>query len=58
MRDIDRTVSEIPGLEGPTLVEDALDAAIARAERQPGYAGPVPPTRPAAEAELAGATVG
>lgn len=58
VRDIDRTVSKIPGLEGLTLVEDALDAAIARAERQPGYAGPVPPTGPAAEAKLVAAAVG
>jgi rubrerythrin len=39
LREIDRTVSEIPGLEGLTLLEDVLDEAIERARRRPGYAG-------------------
>ena len=34
VRDIDRSVSELPGLEGLTLVEDALEAAIERARRR------------------------
>jgi hypothetical protein len=39
MRDIDRTVQEIPGLEGLTLLEDFLDAALDRAHRNPGWGG-------------------
>jgi hypothetical protein len=42
IREIDRTVSEIPGLEGLTLLEDVLDRAQDRAARQPGYAGVAP----------------
>jgi len=38
-REIDATIAEIPGLEGLTLLEDALDAALARAAALPGYAG-------------------
>jgi hypothetical protein len=38
-REIDRTIAELPGLEGLTLIEDALDVALARAARAPGYAG-------------------
>ncbi len=30
MREIDATVSDIPGLEGLTLLEDTLDATLAR----------------------------
>jgi rubrerythrin len=37
--EIDATISELPGLEGLTLLEDALDAALERAARRPGYAG-------------------
>ena len=55
MRSIDRSVSELPGLEGLTLLEDVLDAAVARRERQPGYAGSVLAPRPAAQAEPAAA---
>ena len=56
MRSIDRSVSELPGLEGLTLLEDVLDAAVARRERQPGYAGSVAAaTRPAVQAEPAAA---
>jgi hypothetical protein len=44
IRDIDRTVGEIPGLEGLTLLEDVLDAALGRARSRPGWAGvPVAP---------------
>jgi rubrerythrin len=55
MRSIDRSVSELPGLEGLTLLEDVLDAAVARREREPGYAGSAPAPRPAAQAEPAAA---
>jgi hypothetical protein len=34
-REIDDTIAEIPGLEGLTLLEDALDAALARAAPGP-----------------------
>jgi rubrerythrin len=37
--DIDRVVSDMPGLEGLTLLGDAVDGAAERASRQPGYAG-------------------
>ena len=36
---IDRTVAEFPGLEGLRLVEQALDEALERARRRPGWAG-------------------
>jgi len=39
IKEIDVTVSELPGLEGLTLLEDMLDAALARAVGRPGYAG-------------------
>jgi rubrerythrin len=39
MREIDATISELPGLRGLTLLEDTLDRALARAMRVPGYAG-------------------
>jgi hypothetical protein len=39
VREIDGTVAALPGLQGLTLLEDALDAALARVSRQPGYAG-------------------
>jgi hypothetical protein len=42
LREIDRTVSELPGLEGLTLLEDRLDAALERARSHPGYAGVAP----------------
>jgi hypothetical protein len=38
-REIDATIAEIPGLEGLTLLEDTVDAALARAAANPGYAG-------------------
>jgi hypothetical protein len=46
LREIDRTVSEIPGLEGLALLEDSLDGALERARRQPGWAGAVEAPRP------------
>ena len=51
MRSIDESVSELPGLEGLTLLEDVLDAAVSRRGAQPGYAGSVPPAQPAARLE-------
>jgi hypothetical protein len=46
IRDIDRTVSDLPGLGGLTLLEDYLDGALERAAERPGWAGvahaPVP----------------
>ena len=38
--EIDATISELPGLAGLTLVGDALELALERARRQPGWAGP------------------
>lgn len=38
-RGIDRVVSEMPGLEGLTLLEDAVDEAVARARSRPGWGG-------------------
>src|SRR3954453_13992433 len=46
LREIDRTISDIPGLEGLTMVEDYLDAALERARCQPGWAGVAPAPRP------------
>jgi rubrerythrin len=48
IREIDCTIAELPGLEGLTLLEDALDVAIARAARRPGYAGATPAPAPEA----------
>src|SRR5213079_2154247 len=53
LRDIDRTIGEIPGLEGLTLLEDALDGAIDRAARTPGWGGAV--SAPSRDEKLAGA---
>jgi hypothetical protein len=53
IREIDRTIADIPGLEGLTLVEDYFDAAIERARRRPGWAGVTP--SPAVDAALRGA---
>jgi len=39
IRDIDRTVSELPGLGGLTLLEDYLDDALERVAGRPGWAG-------------------
>jgi hypothetical protein len=52
-RDIDAMVQELPGLEGLTLVEDYLDAAMRRARRRPGWGGVIP--QPAPERALRGA---
>jgi hypothetical protein len=46
LREIDRTISEIPGLEGLTLLEDALDEALQRSRRNPGWAGVAELPRP------------
>jgi hypothetical protein len=45
-REIDATISEIPGLRGLTLLEDALDGALARAAATTGYAGVLAPATP------------
>jgi hypothetical protein len=42
VRSIDRTVQEIPGLEGLTPMEGYLDAALSRAAERPGWAGASP----------------
>jgi len=34
-------VSDMPGLEGLTLLEDAIDEAVERARRKPGWGGAV-----------------
>ncbi|MCA1845408.1 MAG: ferritin-like domain-containing protein [Actinobacteria bacterium] len=39
IREIDRTISELPGLEGLTILEDYLEDALARAAERPGWAG-------------------
>jgi hypothetical protein len=52
-RDIDAMVREIPGLEGLTLAEDYVDAALERAARTPGWGGVVPAPPP--DPSLAGA---
>jgi hypothetical protein len=38
-RGIDRTIQQVPGLEGLTLIEDYLEAAERRAAERPGWAG-------------------
>ena len=48
VREIDATVQDIPGLEGLTLLEDVLDAALERERRNPGWAGVVPAPQPEA----------
>jgi hypothetical protein len=42
LQEIDATIGELPGLEGLTLLEDYLDAALARAAARPGWAGVAP----------------
>ena len=44
IREIDRTIAEVPGLSGLTLLEDYLDSALERAAAWPGWAGTT--TRP------------
>jgi hypothetical protein len=39
IREIDRTVSELPGLEGLTILEDYLEGALTRSAERPGWAG-------------------
>jgi hypothetical protein len=39
VREIDRTISEVPGLEGLRLLEGYLDGALRRAAERPGWAG-------------------
>jgi hypothetical protein len=46
LREIDQTIAELPGLEGLTLMEAALDTALERARQKPGWAGsPVAPEK-------------
>ena len=52
-RRIKRTIQDIPGLEGLTLLEDTRDRALDRAARTPGWGG-VAPASPRDE-QLAGA---
>ena len=42
LREIDATISELPGLDGLTLLEDALDRALERTARDPRYGGIAP----------------
>jgi hypothetical protein len=44
IREIDRTISNVPGLDGLTILEDYLDKALRRAVERPGWAGvsPIP----------------
>jgi hypothetical protein len=46
IREIDATIAEIPGLEGLSLLEDSLDAALERAHTRPGWAGVAPAPAP------------
>ena len=46
LRELDATIAEIPGLEGLTLTQDYLDAALARAAARPGWAGVTPMPAP------------
>ena len=39
VREIDRTIAEVPGLEGLRLLEDYLGEALGRAAERPGWAG-------------------
>jgi hypothetical protein len=42
IREIDRTISAVPGLAGLTILEDYLDGALLRAAERPGWAGVAP----------------
>jgi hypothetical protein len=42
IREIDRTISDLPGLGGMTIVEDYVDGALRRAAGRPGWAGVAP----------------
>ena len=46
LREVDRTIAEIPGLESLTLLEDYLDAALERARAKPGWGGVHPAPAP------------
>jgi hypothetical protein len=39
IREIDRTISEVPGLHGLTMLEDYLEGALRRVAERPGWAG-------------------
>ena len=39
IREMDATIAELPGMAGLRLLEDYLDAALARAAERPGWAG-------------------
>jgi hypothetical protein len=39
LREIDRSISGMPGLDGLRTLEDYLDAALRRAAERPGWAG-------------------
>ena len=39
IREMDRTIAELPGLEGLTILEDYLNAALRRAAERPDWAG-------------------
>ncbi len=56
-REIDATIAEIPGLEELTLLEDALDDALARAAANPGYAGVLSPRAPSQNGAARGAAL-
>src|SRR5256885_436264 len=45
IREIDRTISDLPGLAGMTIVEDYLNGALRRAAERPGWAGIGPASR-------------
>lgn len=51
-RGIDETVAAVPGLEGLTLLQDYLDAALRRAAERPGWAGVAPAPDAQASAPL------
>jgi len=48
-RGIDETIAAVPGLEGLTILQDYLDAAIRRASERPGWAGVKPMAPPRRE---------
>jgi hypothetical protein len=48
VREIDRIISDVPGLEGLTILEDYLDSALRRATERPGWAGVGAKPQPAA----------
>jgi hypothetical protein len=47
VREIDATVSALPGLGGLRIVETYLDAALVRVAERPGWAGIAPVSAPA-----------